>query len=159
MPNSSPSAQLDELTIDAGSRIEELSSASEDSDAEFEDESDSEETISNRSIPSQAFSVPSVYTQLPFLRDGHFSGSSETQAKTAGLVRELMSGGKKEVKELNSHRIPRLLRKKHIRFMEGHLGQLPAPFQAMDAGRPWMLYWGLSGLAALGQDVTEEKDR
>lgn len=50
---------------------------------------------------------------------------------------------------------PSLDRANHIQFLNVSLGRLPAGFAALDASRPWMVYWALSALAALGDDMTE----
>jgi protein farnesyltransferase subunit beta len=54
---------------------------------------------------------------------------------------------------------PSLEKTKHVRFLEGSLGRLPAGFAALDASRPWMLYWALSALGALGEDLTEWREK
>jgi protein farnesyltransferase subunit beta len=37
--------------------------------------------------------------------------------------------------------------------------QLPKGFTKMDASRPWLLYWCLAGLYALGEDLTQYRPR
>lgn len=60
---------------------------------------------------------------------------------------------------LNSHGLPHLRREAHIKFLHNTLGPLPAPFQVVDASRPWLFYWALAGLSFLGEDVRQYKDR
>lgn len=60
---------------------------------------------------------------------------------------------------LNKYGLPRLRRQQHIQFLHGTLGNLPAPYVALDAARPWLFYWGFSGLTVLGEEVTEYRDR
>lgn len=54
--------------------------------------------------------------------------------------------------------LPRLRRDKHVQFLQRFLGKLPTGFTALDASRPWMLYWCLNGLALLGKDVTTYRE-
>lgn len=60
---------------------------------------------------------------------------------------------------LNKYGIPHLRREHHIKFLHNTLGNLPAPYVALDAARPWLFYWGFSGLSALGEDVTPYRQR
>ena len=54
---------------------------------------------------------------------------------------------------------PSLKRADHTRFLMQALGRLPAGFAALDASRPWMLYWSLSAFAALGVDLSNYRER
>ncbi|KAK9822327.1 hypothetical protein WJX74_008029 [Apatococcus lobatus] len=56
-----------------------------------------------------------------------------------------------------------LLRRLHIRYVQGGLGSLPSGYSSLDSGRPWICYWILHSLALLdgplpasisAQDVT-----
>jgi len=172
--DASLAAKLEEL-VNSGPRIEELSSTSEEPDAEYEDEEDEEEDAAEDAIDNasanndnsvyawrplnQTQSVSAIYTQLPFLTDTLVTESSEAHQRTAEACRKLMCGEEREVKELNSHGIPRLQRKKQVKFFKQALGRYPPAFQVMDASRPWILYWALSGLSALGEDVSVYKER
>jgi protein farnesyltransferase subunit beta len=60
---------------------------------------------------------------------------------------------------LNKYGLPHLRREQHIRFLHTTLGNLPAPYVALDAARPWLFYWGFSGLAVLGEDVMQYRQR
>ncbi|KAM0716692.1 hypothetical protein Q7P37_008137 [Cladosporium fusiforme] len=60
---------------------------------------------------------------------------------------------------LNKYGIPHLRREQHIKFLHGTLGNLPAPYVALDAARPWLFYWGFSGLTVLGEDVMQYRER
>ena len=42
-----------------------------------------------------------------------------------------------------------LLRRLHIRYLQGGLGCLPAGYVSLDSGRPWICYWILHSLALL----------
>lgn len=56
--------------------------------------------------------------------------------------------------ETNEYGLPRLERPKHVKYLKGALGRLPPGFAALDASRPWMLYWCLTGLSIMGEDVS-----
>ena len=56
---------------------------------------------------------------------------------------------------------PLLDKDRHVTFLT-HLGlvtQLPRPFVALDASRPWMMYWTLCALKMLGEDITPHRQR
>jgi hypothetical protein len=55
--------------------------------------------------------------------------------------------------------IPRLEREKHVEYLRRSVGKLPAAYVAVDASRPWVLYWVLAGLCLLGEDVQPYKER
>ena len=42
-----------------------------------------------------------------------------------------------------------LLRRLHIRYVQGGLGYLPSGYSSLDSGRPWICYWILHSLALL----------
>lgn len=60
---------------------------------------------------------------------------------------------------LRSSALPDLERGKHATFLRKLLGRLPKQFAALDASRPWMLYWCLNGLSILGEDVSSYRER
>lgn len=60
---------------------------------------------------------------------------------------------------LNKYGLPHLRREQHINFLHTTLGNLPAPYIALDAARPWLFYWGFSGLTVLGEDVKQYRQR
>lgn len=51
--------------------------------------------------------------------------------------------------------LPYLKKRAHIDFVCDGLDQLPAQFVAMDASRPWLMYWSLLSLYIMGQEVEE----
>ncbi|KAI9825205.1 MAG: CAAX farnesyltransferase (FTase) subunit beta [Phylliscum demangeonii] len=55
--------------------------------------------------------------------------------------------------------LPPLARAKHIAYLKACLGLLPAPYVLADASRPWLLYWALTALYLLGEDVSMYADR
>lgn len=55
--------------------------------------------------------------------------------------------------------LPRLRREKHIAFLKAAMGTLPSRFVVVDASRPWIFYWALTGLQLLGEDVSAHRER
>lgn len=107
---------------------------------------------------ARASLVPDLFTQLPPCRDLHTTESSQVQDETIQEVLPFLSGLESSVK-YNSHGVPPLRRDQHIAFLKKSLGRLPPGYVAADASRPWMFYWALTGLATLGEDVSEYEQR
>lgn len=154
---------LDEAIQDEQSRIEELSS--DDSDEEYEDVNDE---IDGPPFPGKDKIYPKKLANLPpWLRDDSFNlfhedletKTSEAQNDTFEGCVPLLTGEESTGLPLNSHGIPHLVRDRHAKFLATWLLQLPAPYVALDASRPWIFYWTMAGLSFLGKDVSQYKDR
>jgi len=101
--------------------------------------------------------VPALYTTLPLIRDELITESSEMQDETVQECLPFLSepGG-----DLNLFGVSQLGRMKHIKYLSMMISRpLPAGFTAADASRPWMVYWALTGLYLLGEDVTQYRQR
>jgi len=161
----SPAEKLEEL-LQTSARIEELSSAnSDDQDGEEEedkssDSSHDEGTHVHGWLPSKLKNnIPALFAHPAILHDQLQTKSSDAHQAVMESCLELLTGKEQTIIDLNSHGIPHLQRQKHIKFLKGVLGKYPPPFQAMDASRPWLLYWALAGLASLGEDVSHYRRR
>ncbi|KAL8710712.1 MAG: hypothetical protein Q9220_004730 [cf. Caloplaca sp. 1 TL-2023] len=55
--------------------------------------------------------------------------------------------------------LPGLARDKHIRYLHHSLETLPSAYVAYDASRPWLIYWVLTALSLLGEDVSQYRKR
>lgn len=97
--------------------------------------------------------IPDLFTQLPPVRDGLVTNTSTVQDETVELCLPFMSG-EDELLHYNDHGVPHLDRARHIKFLHQCLGKLPGRFVAADASRPWFLYWCLSALTLMGEDVS-----
>lgn len=97
--------------------------------------------------------VPDLFTNLPLVRDALETPTLALQNQTVEECLPFLSG-EGQLFEKNENGVPRLLRESHARFLRTSLGRLPGRFVAADASRPWFLYWCLSGLTLLGQDVS-----
>lgn len=101
-----------------------------------------------------AHMIPDVYTSPPPVRDALVTETSKVQDKTVDVCLPYLTGDRDDSFVYNAHGVPSLDREKHIRFLHKSLGRLPGGFVAADASRPWFLYWALSGLNLLGEDVS-----
>jgi protein farnesyltransferase subunit beta len=84
--------------------------------------------------------------------------TSQEQDKTVDDCLGWLRGETDKLKpaDFNSHGIPGLRRAKHIKFLHGGLKKLPSGFVALDASRPWLVYWSLNSLSLLGFDLDTE---
>ncbi|KAK4103203.1 terpenoid cyclases/Protein prenyltransferase [Parathielavia hyrcaniae] len=97
--------------------------------------------------------IPDLFTQPPPVRDALATETSQVQDETVEVCLPLLGGEGNDV-QYNEHGVPPLDRERHVRFLHQCLGQLPGRFVAADASRPWFLYWCLSALTMLEEDVT-----
>ena len=106
--------------------------------------------------------VPELFTTLPPIRDVL---STETSTLQDRMVQEclpyllVVEGPSKSPFDFNSHGLPRLDRESHVEYLHGSLGKLPRGFVGADASRPWLLYWALTGLYLLGEDISHYRDQ
>jgi protein farnesyltransferase subunit beta len=114
-----------------------------------------EEIVFDRIHP--ALMIPDLFTQLPPVRDPLVTGTSKVQDETIEICLPFLAGEDGDF-EYNEHGVPGIDRAKHVRFLHQCLGKLPARFVAADASRPWFLYWCLSALTMLEEDVTSYRD-
>jgi protein farnesyltransferase subunit beta len=100
--------------------------------------------------------IPPLFTRLPELRDALVTETSESQDAAVEECLQLLVDPEGD---LNVHGISSLAREKHIKFLKTSLrGPFPKTFVAVDSSRPWMLYWALTGLYLLGEDVSVYRD-
>ncbi|KAI2636709.1 terpenoid cyclases/protein prenyltransferase alpha-alpha toroid [Xylaria nigripes] len=107
--------------------------------------------------PDGAPPVPDLFTTNPPIKDTLVTDTSLRQDDVEDKCRPLLGGAHGDA-TVNRYRLPSLRRELHIKFLEKHLGSLPAAFKSADASRPWIFYWCLSGLALLGADVSKYRD-
>jgi protein farnesyltransferase subunit beta len=106
---------------------------------------------------ARASMVPDLFTSLPYIRDLLNTQSSQIQEETIQECLPFLSGLEPGA-IYNDYGVPHLERKRHIQFLHKSLKKLPAPYVAADASRPWMFYWALAGLSALGEDVSQYRE-
>ncbi|KAK4219924.1 protein farnesyltransferase subunit beta [Rhypophila decipiens] len=105
-----------------------------------------------------AHMIPDLYTEPPPIRDALVTETSRVQDKTVDVCLPYLTGEEDGHLVYNPHGVPSLEREKHIGFLHKSLGRLPGGFVAADASRPWFLYWALSGLVLLGEDVSSYRE-
>jgi protein farnesyltransferase subunit beta len=102
--------------------------------------------------PKMPPKTPDLFSALPFLHDTYATATSIEQDRVASRVLPLLSS--RDVP------LPHLQRDIHIEFLEAGLNeQLPPYMTALDASRPWIMYWCITGLSLLGVDVTKYRER
>jgi hypothetical protein len=84
--------------------------------------------------------------------------TSRVQDETLKVILPYLEGNPNDF-PLNIFGIPELQREEHVWFLKKALGSYPAHFSVIDASRPWMVYWSLQGLTALGHDISEFQER
>ncbi|TKA74146.1 hypothetical protein B0A55_06824 [Friedmanniomyces simplex] len=149
---------LDELLKD-GARIEEL--PDEDEDNNSATEMNGPPFPGKHLQPKRKHDVPPWMNSatLGLFHEDSQTPSTEALAKTAAECLPFLTLEDTQGLPLNSHGLPHLRRKPHADFLRGCLGDLPAPYAAMDASRPWLFYWCIAGQSFLDEDVSEYKDR
>jgi protein farnesyltransferase subunit beta len=115
-----------------------------------------EEIAFDRRLPG--LMIPDLFTQPAPVRDPLVTATSAVQDETVDVCLPFLAGEGPEDFEYNEHGVPRLDRARHVRFLHQCLGKLPGRFVAADASRPWFLYWCLSALTMLGEDVTTYRE-
>ncbi|KFY77113.1 hypothetical protein V499_03428 [Pseudogymnoascus sp. VKM F-103] len=105
------------------------------------------------------YQIPSLFTLQPPIHDLLATETSEKQDEVVETCAPFLSAQSDEFSYYNEHGVPHLLREKHINFCHKQLNPLPAPFTRADAARPWFFYWTLTALSALGEDVSQYRER
>lgn len=107
--------------------------------------------------------VPDLFTSLPsFKRDHPQTETTIAQDETVRLCLPLLVGAEDPSSfffDFNSHGLPRLEREKHVKFLHKSLRKLGVSYVAMDASRPWQIYWSLAGLSMLDENVQQYRER
>lgn len=104
--------------------------------------------------------VPPLFQEPPAIRDTLITETTELEDETVNKCLPFLGGYHSSQKgPLNRHGVHALLRDEHIGYLYDSLEDYPAGFVAMDASRPWMIYWGLAALSLLGEDVTRHRER
>ncbi len=107
-------------------------------------------------------SIPSAFSAPPSIKDPLVTATSSAQDETVQECLPLILSAADSAQDpfdFNQHGVPRLDRQQHIEFLKDALGDFPAQFVGVDASRPWMVYWGLTGLHLLGEDASVYRSR
>lgn len=103
--------------------------------------------------------IPALFTQPPPIRDPLITETVDLQNATLEKCLPFLKGIHSAQKDFNDHGVPALQRDLHAGFLYDALEDYPEGFVAMDASRPWIVYWALAGLAMLGEDTTRFRER
>ena len=118
---------------------------------------DSLEQLTMGSNDTDNFSVPKLFTSLPPIKDALVTGTSLSQDQTAKQCLPLHAGTSRSLFDLNPRGLPRLDREAHIEFLNETIqNAILIPYDAL---RPWIVYWTLTGLSVLGENLEKWRDR
>lgn len=106
---------------------------------------------------TENFLVPQLFTSLPPIRDALVTDTSLSQDQTARDCLPLHASTSRSLFDLNPQGIPRLNREAHIRFLSEAIQN--AKHIPYDALRPWIVYWTLTGLSVLGENLERWRNR
>lgn len=102
-------------------------------------------------------SIPKLFTSLPPIKDALVTGTSLSQDQTAQECLPLHAGTSRSLFDLNPRGIPRLDREAHVEFLNETIqNAIHIPYDAL---RPWIVYWTLTGLSVLGENLEKWRDR
>jgi protein farnesyltransferase subunit beta len=114
-------------------------------------------TMSTDSKPRPG--IPALFTQPPAIRDPLITETIDLQNATLEKCLPFLKGIHSTQTQFNEHGVPALQRDVHTGYLYDALEDYPEGFVAMDASRPWIVYWALAGLAMLGEDTTQFRER
>lgn len=116
--------------------------------------------MSFKTAPVRPGIVPALFTEPPAIRDPLTTETTDLQAQTVAKCLPYLRGVQKTQEgPFNWHGVPALQRNAHVEFLYDALEEYPDSFVALDASRPWMVYWSLAGLSLLGEDVGHFRQR
>ncbi|KAJ6032709.1 hypothetical protein N7540_003441 [Penicillium herquei] len=104
--------------------------------------------------------IPVLFTQPPAIRDPLVTETVDLQDATLDKCLPFLKGIQSSQKgPFNACGVPALQRDDHVVYLFDSLEDYPASFVILDASRPWMAYWGLTGLFLMGEDPTRFRER
>ena len=110
-------------------------------------------------IGSKISGVPSLHTNWPPIRDELETETSDVQDETVRECLPFLNGSAGSQISFNDHGAPALAREEHIQFLHSSLEKMPSKFVGFDASRPWAVYWALTALSLLGEDIAPYRER
>lgn len=100
--------------------------------------------------------IPAYLSQLPPIADSLRTRTTELQAQTVEECLPFLNAINNPSSNpfnFDETGLPYLQKKAHVEFVHDGLDRLPPQFVAMDASRPWLMYWSLLSLYIMGHDV------
>lgn len=107
-------------------------------------------------------SIPVYFREPPILVDSLETATSKVQDATVSECLPLLKAvgnPSRDPVDFNKFGLLSLHREDHVRFLHENLAPFPANFVGLDASRPWMVYWALTALYLLGEDVSSLRSR
>lgn len=103
--------------------------------------------------------VPSLFTSPPPIKDILVTETSIQQEEVVEDCIPLLAGAipGKSLFDFSSFGVPHLERAHHVRWLRSYIET--ANSMLYDASRPWIVYWCLTGLSLLGEDVQHYSQR
>lgn len=101
--------------------------------------------------------APDLFTKPPPIKDALITESTTSQYRVINQCLPYLAGIEVDRSRLNLQSVPKLKRDKHIQFLETAIKY--ARFTGLDASRPWVVYWSLTGLSLLGKDIEVYRER
>ncbi|KAL8871391.1 MAG: hypothetical protein Q9174_002765 [Haloplaca sp. 1 TL-2023] len=103
--------------------------------------------------------VPGLLSTWPLIRDELETETSEAQDETVEECLPFLNGSPETSLGRDDYNLPNLARGDHINFLHRCLGTLPAAYVSFDAARPWLVYWVLTGLSLMEEDIQRYRER
>ena len=130
--------------------------------ADLEDDDSSVEDLptSPARHPQYQPDVPTLFTSLPPIKDPLVTDTSRRQDQVIEECLPFLEGKAdptKTIFDFSAQGVARLEHEDHVAFLIDSLHH--ARFQAYDPSRPWVVYWSLTGLSLLAQDVSVYRQR
>ncbi|KAI4141843.1 MAG: hypothetical protein LQ341_003403 [Variospora aurantia] len=97
--------------------------------------------------------VTSLPASWGIIRDELETETSVLQDETVRECLPFLNGSVGAPQGYNEHGLPSLARDEHIKFLHHTLETMPPAYVGFDASRPWIIYWALTALSLLGEDV------
>ncbi|KAK2768516.1 CAAX farnesyltransferase (FTase) subunit beta [Arachnomyces sp. PD_36] len=147
------------------SRLVELPPEFQDQGSSIPDKRDMETNTPTASIapPQDQDShrnVPELFTQSPPIRDLLETETSKLQDSTVQECLPYLKGvASDQDGPFNGFGVPRLDWDDHIEYLYDSLEEFPGKFVGLDSSRPWMVYWALTGMSLLGEDIVQLRER
>ena len=111
--------------------------------------------VSQKNLPT----VPRLFTSKPLLQDPLQTETSISQEDTVEECLPYLTGAESEDVDFGTHGLPKLKRQLHIDFLYESLEENPSSYVGYDPSRPWIIYWALTGLCLLGEDISSYRER
>ena len=101
--------------------------------------------------------VPELYTSFPPIKDRLTTNTSISQDDVVKQCLPRLIACSRKLFGVNTYGIPSLEREDHMKFLQDAI-EYPR-YIAFDPVRPWVIYWSLTALSLLGENVEPYQQR